>query len=167
MWTHQIVGRASLTTASTDDVVQHWRRLGARQRTCTAMLHFRRSPVGRTPQRYGWDRLCASFSTQTVRMRRGRWRTDAVPSKVDVRSYPDSGHQLAALLCPLCANSGRDNLAVWVFGAMGVTRLSAVYGSPLWVISGQTVVGQNLTLSVVTQIATNTGAVGLSAKCHN
>src|ERR1019366_5687161 len=36
----------------------------------------------------------------------------------------------------------------------------------LWVISGQTVTGQNPSLSALAQKRTNAGAVRLSAKCH-
>jgi len=37
---------------------------------------------------------------------------------------------------------------------------------PLWVISVQTVAGQNPPLSALVQKRTNAGAVGMSAKCH-
>src|SRR5450631_790457 len=37
---------------------------------------------------------------------------------------------------------------------------------PLWVISGQTVTGQNPVLSALVQKRTNAGATGLSAKCQ-
>ena len=48
----------------------------------------------------------------------------------------------------------------------GPTLFPAELASPLWVISGQTVPGQNPTLSAIVRKRTNAGAIGLSAKCQ-